>query len=47
MTLLLFFWLSGGVKVSLTCIVDMDNTLILPFVTKIKGEFGLLAQMEY
>ena len=32
---------------SLTCVVDMDNTLILPFVTKVKGEIGLLAQMEY
>ena len=37
----------GGVKMSLTCVVDMDNTLILPFVTKVKGEIGLLAQMEY
>lgn len=52
MTLLLIFLLAHGgwgVKVSLTCVVDVDKTFnqLYLLLQKNKGKIDLLAQMEY
>jgi len=51
MTLLLIFLAHGGwgVKVSLTCVVDVDKTFnqLYLLLQKNKGKIDLLAQMEY